>query len=169
MSLPEAGIGEVVAEAVVAVEILARALHVKDARLEPTLEAIVAHAAAAHPAARDAGLILLARGQQEQRATAGPVPETLDRWQQKGRGPVRGDGALSGDRHYRRHPRRAAVAGVRRGGAGLRGAQYAVRAAVGRRAALRDADPVLGRACRVQPAGHPATGAVHRAGGAGAR
>jgi GAF domain-containing protein len=88
MSLSQADAGEVVAEALVAVATLARALHVRDARLGPTLEAIVARATTAHPAACDAGLILVTRGQLELVATSGPAPEAMDRWQQQtGEGP----------------------------------------------------------------------------------
>lgn len=80
--------GQVVAEAFVAVEVLARALHVKDAELQPTLDAIVANAAAAHPAARDAGLILLASGKLVPQATTGSAPQLLDAKQQElGDGP----------------------------------------------------------------------------------
>lgn len=81
-------VAEVVAEALVAVETLARALHVKDARLQPTLDAIVANAAAAHPAACDAGLILLVRGKLIPQATTGRGPQLLDTKQQEtGEGP----------------------------------------------------------------------------------
>jgi GAF domain-containing protein len=80
--------GEAVAEALAAVEILARALHVQDARLEPTLEAIVANAAAAHPTARDAGLILVIHGRLTPQAVTGRGPQILDLWQQEtGEGP----------------------------------------------------------------------------------
>lgn len=81
-------VAEVVAETLGAVEILARALHVKDARLQPTLEAIVANAAAAHPDACDAGLILLIRGKLVPQATTGRTPQALDlKQQQTGEGP----------------------------------------------------------------------------------
>jgi hypothetical protein len=63
MSATEADdIKEVIAQTFVAIGTLARALHIDDARLQPTLDAITAHAAAAHPAAKDAGLILLRGG-----------------------------------------------------------------------------------------------------------
>ena len=65
-----------------AIDILARALHVQDARLQPTLDAIVAHAAAANPAAQDAGLILLTGGQLVPQATTGHAPQLLDIKQQ---------------------------------------------------------------------------------------
>ena len=71
-----------------AVEILARALHVKDARLEPTLKAIASSATAAHPAARDAGIILLVRGRLMPQAVTGRAPQVLDlRQQETGEGP----------------------------------------------------------------------------------
>ena len=40
------------AGAFTAIEVLARALHVKNAELQPTLDVVVANAAAAYPAAR---------------------------------------------------------------------------------------------------------------------
>ena len=81
-------IREVIGQTFVAVGTLARALHVEDARLEPTLKAITAHAAAAHPAAQDAGLILLIGGKLIPQATTGPAPQLLDMKQQEtGRGP----------------------------------------------------------------------------------
>jgi GAF domain-containing protein len=81
-------IREVIAQTFVAVGTLARALHVEDARLEPTLKAITAHAAAAHPAARDAGLILLTGGKLIPQATTGRAPQLLDMKQQEtGHGP----------------------------------------------------------------------------------
>ena len=88
MDLHEPDAGAAVAEALVAVETLARALHVTDARLEPTLDAVVANAAAALPAAREAGLILLVRGQLVPQALVGQAPKILDRRQQEtGEGP----------------------------------------------------------------------------------
>ena len=81
-------IREVIAQTFVAVGTLARSLHVEDARLEPTLKAITAHAAAAHPAAQDAGLILLIGGKLIPQATTGRAPQLLDMKQQEtGRGP----------------------------------------------------------------------------------
>jgi GAF domain-containing protein len=81
-------IREVIAQTFVAVGTLARSLHVEDARLEPTLKAITAHAAAAHPAAKDAGLILLVGGKFIPQATTGSAPQLLDMKQQEtGRGP----------------------------------------------------------------------------------
>jgi len=88
MGLHQPEAGEVVAETLVAMETLVRALHVGDARLEPTLEAIITSAAAVHPAARDAGVILLVRGQLVPQAVTGRAPHDLDlRQQQTGEGP----------------------------------------------------------------------------------
>src|ERR1700761_604166 len=88
MSDAEADETKTVAEALGAIDILARALHVRDTRLQPTLDAITAQAAAAHPAARDAGLILLRGGQLVPQATTGQAPQALDLWQQQtGQGP----------------------------------------------------------------------------------
>ena len=89
MSAAEADdIKKIIAQALAAVEILARALHVEDARLQPTLDAITAHAAAAHPAAQDAGLILLEGGKLLPQATTGRAPQLLDSKQQEtGKGP----------------------------------------------------------------------------------
>ncbi len=81
-------VAEIVAGTFTAVEILARALRVKDARLQPTLDAILANAAGAHPAAHDAGLILLIGGKLVPQATLGRAPQTLDLKQQEtGEGP----------------------------------------------------------------------------------
>ncbi len=88
MSLHHADLAENVAEALSAVEILARALHLKDARLEPTLAAIATSARAAHPAARDAGIILLVRGHLTPQAVTGRAPQVMDlRQQETGEGP----------------------------------------------------------------------------------
>jgi GAF domain-containing protein len=89
MSATEADdIQEVIAQTFVAIGTLARALHVEDARLQPTLDAITAHAAAAHPAAKDAGLILLIAGKLIPQATTGRAPQLLDiRQQETGQGP----------------------------------------------------------------------------------
>lgn len=81
-------IREVIAQTFVAIGTLARALHVEDVRLEPTLNAITAHAAAARPAAKNAGLILLIGGKLIPQATTGRVPQLLDiKQQETGRGP----------------------------------------------------------------------------------
>jgi GAF domain-containing protein len=69
-------------------DILARALHVKNAELQPTLEAIVSTAVSTLSPARDAGLIIVSRGALVPQATTGPPPELLDRLQQQlGDGP----------------------------------------------------------------------------------
>ncbi len=79
---------EIVTGTFTAVEILARALHVKEAQLQPTLDTILAHAAAACPAASDAGLILLIGGKLVPQATTGHTPLALDlRQQETGEGP----------------------------------------------------------------------------------
>lgn len=81
-------IDEGMARAASTVEVLARALHVRDARLQPTLDAIVAAAASALNADRDAGLILLERGKLVPQATSGHAPLHLDlKQQQTGEGP----------------------------------------------------------------------------------
>jgi GAF domain-containing protein len=64
-------------------DVLARALHVKDARLEPTLQAIASTAVQAVDAAQDAGLILVIRGELIPQATTGRPPQLLDQLQQK--------------------------------------------------------------------------------------
>src|ERR1700745_1631827 len=89
MSATEADdIKKVIAETFVAIGTVARALHVQDARLQPTLDAITAHAAAAHPTAKDAGLILLIGGKLIPQATTGRAPQLLDTKQQEtGQGP----------------------------------------------------------------------------------
>lgn len=81
-------IAEAVTEAVTAIDVLARALHIEDARLQPTLDVIVANAAAAHPAAQDAGIILFTGGKLIPQATTGHAPQVLDLKQQEaGDGP----------------------------------------------------------------------------------
>ena len=66
----------------------ARALHVRDAQLQPTLDAIVSAAASALNAGRDAGLILLERWKLVPRAVTGRAPLHLDLQQrQAGEGP----------------------------------------------------------------------------------
>jgi GAF domain-containing protein len=82
------GVAEAVTEAVTAIDVLARALHIEDARLQPTLDVIVANAAAAHPAAQDAGIILFTGGKLVPQATTGHAPQVLDLKQQEtGDGP----------------------------------------------------------------------------------
>ena len=90
--MPEAveqqDIDTVVARTANTIEVLARALHVPDARLDPTLDAIVSAAASALNAGRDAGLILLERGKLVPQATCGQAPLYLDlQQQQTGDGP----------------------------------------------------------------------------------
>jgi GAF domain-containing protein len=69
-------------------EILARALHVKNAELEPTLQAIVSTALAMLRPARAVGLIVFTRGELVPKASTDEVPLLLDRLQQKlGDGP----------------------------------------------------------------------------------
>jgi GAF domain-containing protein len=81
-------VAEAVTEAISAIDVLARALHIDDARLQPTLDVIVANAAAAHPAARDAGIILYTGGKLVPQATTGRAPQVLDLKQQEtGDGP----------------------------------------------------------------------------------
>jgi GAF domain-containing protein len=69
-------------------EILARALHVKNAELEPTLAAIASTAVTMLSPARYAALTVLSRGELIPRASTGEPPLLLDRLQQKlGDGP----------------------------------------------------------------------------------
>jgi GAF domain-containing protein len=69
-------------------DILARALHVKNGELQPTLEAIVSTATRMLSPARHAGLTVISRGEFTPRASTGEVPLQLDRLQQElGDGP----------------------------------------------------------------------------------
>lgn len=69
-------------------EALARGLHVKDAQLQPTLDAIAHSAVNTLPSARHGGLILLERGKLVPQATTGQPPHLLDLLQQRlGDGP----------------------------------------------------------------------------------
>jgi GAF domain-containing protein len=69
-------------------DIMARALHVKNGELQPTLDAIVSTAVNALSLVRHAGLITVARGGVVPQATTGAPPQRLDRLQQKlGHGP----------------------------------------------------------------------------------
>jgi GAF domain-containing protein len=78
---------ESLAEAFTSFEVLARALHVREARLQPTLDAIVAAARALSPG-QDAGLIVLVRGELVPQSATGQAPLLLDLLQQKiGNGP----------------------------------------------------------------------------------
>jgi GAF domain-containing protein len=79
---------EVTDRSAVSLEILARALHVKNAGLQPTLEAIASTAVAMLSPARYAGLTVFSRGELIPRATTGEPPLILDRLQQQlGDGP----------------------------------------------------------------------------------
>ncbi len=81
-------VDEAVARIAGSVEVLARALHVRDAQLQPTLDAIVSAAASTLNAGRDAGLILLEHGRLVPQATSGRAPLYLDlQQQQAGEGP----------------------------------------------------------------------------------
>jgi GAF domain-containing protein len=79
---------EVTGRSAESLEILARALHVKNAELQPTLEAIASTAVTMLSPARYAGLTVLSRGELIPRATTGEPPLLLDRLQQRlGDGP----------------------------------------------------------------------------------
>src|ERR1700727_771867 len=79
---------EVTGRSAESLEILARALHVKNAELEPTLEAIVSPAVTMLNPARYAALTVLSRGELIPRASTGEPPLLLDRLQQRlGDGP----------------------------------------------------------------------------------
>jgi GAF domain-containing protein len=72
--------------ALASVAMVARALHVADAQLQPTLDAVVSTAAAT--TGFDAGLMLLTRGRLLPQASSGPAPRVLDELQQRlGEGP----------------------------------------------------------------------------------
>jgi GAF domain-containing protein len=74
---------EVTGPSAESLEILARALHVKNAQLQPTLEAIATTAVTMVGPARYAALTVLSRGELVPRASTGEVPLVLDRLQQK--------------------------------------------------------------------------------------
>jgi GAF domain-containing protein len=79
---------EVTGRSAVSLEIVARALHVQNAELEPTLEAIAATAVTMLSPARYAALTVLSRGVLIPRASTGKTPLLLDRLQQRlGDGP----------------------------------------------------------------------------------
>ena len=80
-------VDEGVAQTASFLAVVARALHVRDAQLQPTLDAIVSAAASALNEGRDAGLILLERGTLVPQATTGRAPLDLDLQQQAGEGP----------------------------------------------------------------------------------
>lgn len=82
------GLQELRDEAWSVLERLARALHVRNAELQPTLEAIVSTAVHTIGSAQYAGLILLVRGELIPQATDGGPPHILDVLQQElGTGP----------------------------------------------------------------------------------
>ena len=64
-------------------DILARALHVKNAELEPALQAIVSTAVTTLSSAQHAGLITVSCGELVPQATTGRPPQLLDQLQQK--------------------------------------------------------------------------------------
>jgi GAF domain-containing protein len=79
---------EVTGRSARSLDILARALHVKDAELQPTLQAIASTAVSMLSPARYAGLTIFSRGELIPRASSGEPPLLLDRLQQKlGDGP----------------------------------------------------------------------------------
>lgn len=79
---------EVTGRSAESLEILARALHVKNAELQPTLDAIASTAVTMLNPARHAALTVLSRGELIPRASTGEPPLLLDRLQQRlGDGP----------------------------------------------------------------------------------
>jgi GAF domain-containing protein len=74
---------EVTGRSAESLEIMARALHVKNAELQPTLEAIASTAVTMLSPARHAALTVLARGVLVPRASTGEPPLLLDRLQQR--------------------------------------------------------------------------------------
>jgi len=76
-------IQELNAETWSVLEWLARAVHVKNAELQPTLDAIVSTAVRTIGSAQYAGLILLVRGELVPQATVGEPPHALDVLQQE--------------------------------------------------------------------------------------
>ena len=122
---------------------LARALHLKDAALQPTLDAIIAHAVDTIDPAEHAGLILVLRGRLIPQATLGEPPHLLDLLQQQtGTGPcfdaAREQTVITVDNTLTetRWPQFA------RAGRGAGRGEHGVRAAVGRRAAAGNAEPL---------------------------
>lgn len=73
-----AGLQELGDETWSVLERLARALHVRNAELQPTLDGIVSTAVRTIGSAQYAGLILLVRGELVPQATAGEPPHVLD-------------------------------------------------------------------------------------------
>jgi GAF domain-containing protein len=79
---------EVTGRSAESLEIMARALHVKNAELQPTLEAIAATAVTVLSPVRYAALTVLSRGELVPRASTAEPPLLLDRLQQRlGDGP----------------------------------------------------------------------------------
>jgi GAF domain-containing protein len=79
---------EVTGRSAESLEIMARALHVKNAELQPTLEAIASTAVTMLSPVRHAALTVLAHGELIPRASTGEPPLLLDRLQQRlGDGP----------------------------------------------------------------------------------
>jgi GAF domain-containing protein len=79
---------EVTGRTAESLEILARALHVRGAELQPTLQVIASTAVSMLRPARHAGLTIFSRGELIPRASTGEPPLLLDRLQQKlGDGP----------------------------------------------------------------------------------
>ncbi|HEY0933008.1 MAG TPA: GAF and ANTAR domain-containing protein [Trebonia sp.] len=84
----QANLMEVTGPSAASLEILARALHVKNAELQPTLEAITSTAVTMISPARYTGLTVYTRGQLIPRASTGEPPLLLDHLQQQmGDGP----------------------------------------------------------------------------------
>ena len=79
---------EVTGRSAASLEILARTLHVKNAELQPTLQAITSTAVSMLSPVRHAGLTIFARGELIPRASTGEAPLLLDHLQQQlGDGP----------------------------------------------------------------------------------
>jgi GAF domain-containing protein len=88
MSTPTHPLDEVGDETWFALVQLARALHLKNAELQPTLDAIISHAVQTIEPADHAGLILVLDGRLVPQATLGAAPHILDSFQQEtGTGP----------------------------------------------------------------------------------
>jgi GAF domain-containing protein len=74
---------EVTGRTAESLEILTRALHVRNAELQPTLDAIASAAVSMLSPARHAGLTIFSHGELIPRASTGEPPLLLDRLQQK--------------------------------------------------------------------------------------
>lgn len=114
-------------------DILARTLHVKNAELQPTLQAIAATAVKMLSPALHAGLTIFSRGELTPRASTGEAPLLLDRLQQE-----LGDGPCIKCRqapvHFpdRGHRPGQALATVQRRSSATERTQHALRAALDR-------------------------------------